>query len=357
MKKNKTFVLIGPVPPPVTGNNLVNVEVARVIKSDGWKLRSIDMEINRKLDQTIGKFTWYKLAIFKRYLKLHYILSSNIVYCSIGQSFLGIVKYAPFIILASALGKEKVVHLHGNALKDNYESFNKLQKVISRHLLSKFDKAIVLSCSMKANFTPFLKENQISVCWNFSPVQPIKSTVKTRKRINILFLSNLLPAKGIETFLDAVENLIASDHKINIKIAGAASTDRLDILKRIETNQQIEYCGVVADDKKSELYNWADIFCMPTLNKQEGQPLVILEALSHGCYIIASDVPGISDVLSPKNGELIEPTSENIKNSIAKITENRNNLIIVEKNNRKYSEFFSRSSFKIRFLEIINQAK
>ncbi|WP_157686778.1 glycosyltransferase family 4 protein [Nonlabens sp. Hel1_33_55] len=346
--------MIGPFPPPLTGNNIANVEVDAVMESDGWVVRPIDMEIKRGLDQSIGKVTLYKLAIFKTYLKLHYVFSGNVIYCSIGQSFLGIVKYAPFIILATILGKEKIVHLHGNALNSNYLKFSKWQQIISKWLLSRFDKAIVLSESMKANFNLFLPMKRVFVCWNFSQTEATKPKDRQHIGINILFLSNLLPAKGIEVFLDAMDELIATGHKVKIKIAGVPSTDRLDILGRIANNKQIEYCGVVAGGKKSELYDWADVFCMPTLNKLEGQPLVILEALSHGCFIIASNVSGISDVLSSKNGDLIEPIDENLIDSILKILNSPETLVDVENTNRNYCKNFSQSMFRARFLDIIN---
>jgi len=44
---------------------------------------------------------------------------------------------------------------------------------------------------------------------------------------------------------------------------------------------------------------FADIFILPTLKKGEGCPVSLLEAMACGLPVLASDIPGIQDVLEP----------------------------------------------------------
>lgn len=352
----KRVLIIGPFPLPVTGLNFSNETVRNILKSEAHQVAFIDTEINRNLDESIGKFKWYKLKMISYYFQSYKIFSCDVVYCTIGQTFLGIVKYLPFLTIARLFSKKTIVHLHGNALLNNYNNFSKLKQKLARLTLKKIDEAIVLSSSMRENFIPFIEEHNIHICHNFISM-PEAAQVKENKApeaLNILFLSNLLPAKGITVFLEAISILQETYNDISVKIAGTVSEDYPEVLEVINQIPNTTFVGRVAGVEKSNLYQWADIFCMPTLNKDEGQPLVILEALKNSCYIIASDVPGISDILDSKNGELLWPMqAESIKKAVARIKDNPERLLAVKDHNAQYAKQFHLENFSARILKII----
>ena len=66
----------------------------------------------------------------------------------------------------------------------------------------------------------------------------------------------------------------------------------------------------------------ADIFILPS--NYEGLPMVILEAMSHGKPIVASDVGGISEiVLNGKNGFVVQNQAKNFAEKIEQILNDR----------------------------------
>ena len=106
--------------------------------------------------------------------------------------------------------------------------------------------------------------------------------------------------------------------------------DKEDILqKKIKDyglNNCVTFEGFVADNKKIECLNWADIFILPSYN--EGLPIAILEAMSYGCPIISTTVGGIPAVVKHGvNGYLINPGNiTEIQNAILSFIHNRDKI-------------------------------
>ena len=57
----------------------------------------------------------------------------------------------------------------------------------------------------------------------------------------------------------------------------------------------VRLLGMVPPETVEELYAGARVHLAPSF--QEGQPLTVLEAMSHGCCIVASDIPAHVEVI------------------------------------------------------------
>lgn len=73
-----------------------------------------------------------------------------------------------------------------------------------------------------------------------------------------------------------------------------------------ELMKKVIFTGAINDRKKlKEEYKKAKIFCLTSLS--EGFPLVFLEAIESGCYIISSDLPAAHDITNEgKYGDIFE---------------------------------------------------
>ena len=68
----------------------------------------------------------------------------------------------------------------------------------------------------------------------------------------------------------------------------------------------MEFLGAVPRSKLALLYAGADLTCVPS--RSEPQGLVVLESLACGVPVVAADVGGIPDMVSPGvNGALFPP--------------------------------------------------
>lgn len=67
----------------------------------------------------------------------------------------------------------------------------------------------------------------------------------------------------------------------------------------------VHFVGAVADPRP--WYAAADVVALPS--RWEGLPLTVLEALAAGRPVVASDIPGLAEVVAPEAGALVPPGS------------------------------------------------
>ena len=119
---------------------MVNDLVLANLGKDGFF--EVDV-INRSFpifNESIGEFSFKKIWFYiSQYVKAHKIFKRDIVYIAIGLTFLGVLKDAPFILLAKLLKKQVVLHVHGNYLRTQYELLHSLKKRVFHYVLSKGD--------------------------------------------------------------------------------------------------------------------------------------------------------------------------------------------------------------------------
>lgn len=122
----------------------------------------------------------------------------------------------------------------------------------------------------------FLKANLITRRWGLV------------KDDYILVVSRLIPNKGLH-FLIKAYNLLASDKKLVI-VGDSAYTDEYaeSIRRQAATNPNIIFTGSLSGDILCELFSNARLFVHPS--ELEGMSIAVLEALSYGLTVLASDI-------------------------------------------------------------------
>jgi glycosyltransferase involved in cell wall biosynthesis len=95
------------------------------------------------------------------------------------------------------------------------------------------------------------------------------------------------------------------------------------MINKNHTSDIVEFLGWVDNEKKSAVFNNSDVFVLPSY--AEGLPISILEAMSYGKAIIATDVGGVSEIVREnENGILIEPgNQQQIKLAINNLLDHR----------------------------------
>jgi glycosyltransferase involved in cell wall biosynthesis len=113
----------------------------------------------------------------------------------------------------------------------------------------------------------------------------------------ILFVGRLTPEKGVDVLLEAFKKTKTNKKLV---IAGAADNNGTYVGKLntiAENSSQIVFTGFVTGNDLSCLYENAHAFVLPSYN--EGNPIVMLEAMSYGLPIIASDIPANKEIKLP----------------------------------------------------------
>ncbi|MFP4844593.1 glycosyltransferase family 4 protein [Winogradskyella sp. PE311] len=326
----KKILLIGPLPEPTTGVSLANKVVAENLdKDEAYTISTINTSYDR-FDENIGAFSISKALFFIKQNFLAYkIFGVNAVYLTPGQTFFGVIKYAFFILLSRVLNKEIIIHIHGNYLGTEYSLLKGIKKRLFKFLLSKSNKGVVLSESLKGNLSPFIQQDNIYVLYNFVEDYLFKEkSVPDKQEIlipKIIFLSNLMEEKGIFDLLDALRTLEDSGFNFEAKIAGNIDKSNQAKCKTYFTKlKKVSYVGVVKGGEKKSLLEWGNIFILPTYYKMEGQPISILEAMSTGNIVLTTKHAGIPDIFTDsKNGFYVEKRNPNdIANKIKQVAVN-----------------------------------
>ncbi len=102
-------------------------------------------------------------------------------------------------------------------------------------------------------------------------------------KVKLLFVSRLEVSKGIIDVIDAFNEI--DNENFELYIAGNGSL--YDSVKAQE-NEKIHVLGFVDEVELRRLFSDSDILIFPT--KAESFPLVLLEALSSGLFVLASDI-------------------------------------------------------------------
>ena len=304
------ILILGPFPPPLFGVSLSNFVLKKGLLKKGHSVDIVNTAGGEKIDSEVGAWDVRKLSFIKSYIGLYKIFKSDIVYCTTGQTFFGIVKYAPFILLSRILRKKTVVHVKGGFLKRSYQDMSPFKKRITRCTLSSYNGGIVLSKSLRELLEGFLPEDKIFIQHNFiqdSLIIPQEQVLKQKKHdvLRIIYLSNLMKEKGIVELLDTLEMLNKNNIPFKAKIAGHIPKDGQDLVMKMEKIDNLEYLGVVQGESKTKLLSWGNVFCLPTYYRMEGQPISIIEAMGFGNVILTTKHAGIPDICSEKNGVFV----------------------------------------------------
>ncbi|WP_242117958.1 glycosyltransferase [Aestuariivivens sediminicola] len=148
----------------------------------------------------------------------------------------------------------------------------------------------------------------------FKPQRP-STTLGNKLGINpsefvIVSVANLVPVKGIEVLLEAV-NLL-NDATLRVLIIGNDQNDYGFELKKKYPSDKIHFLGKQLDVRP--YLALADLFVIPTLpdGRQEGLPIAPLEAMAMGIAVLGSDVAGVRDILAEFANFLFAPGNSHI---------------------------------------------
>ena len=108
---------------------------------------------------------------------------------------------------------------------------------------------------------------------------------RASRALRLLFVGRLAPVKGIDVLISAaagldVELIIIGEGKLRLELDALAG--------RLGVNAK--FMGSVSDKQLQRAYEEADIFVLPSVTRGEGFGYVILEAMSHGCAIISTEL-------------------------------------------------------------------
>lgn len=149
----------------------------------------------------------------------------------------------------------------------------------------------------------------------------IKNFVRTRRNkdiLKIITVGRLNLLKGFSELIDAI-TLLKTDKKYKLYIVGDGPLKNSleKKTKDLGLKKRIVFCGWMERKKLDHLYQQSDIFVF--LSHEEGMSNVLLESISFGLPIVATDIPANQGIVENNiNGFLVKPGD--INNTVNKLT-------------------------------------
>jgi glycosyltransferase involved in cell wall biosynthesis len=307
-KKKNSIVVLGCKGLPFTGGlEIIMEEIGRRFVDDGYRF---DVFIRRhytpdgqRPDSHKGIGLRYSPGIHSKHfdtithsftaLTETLLEPYDLVYINtIGLSTLGFIP--------KILRKKVIIQVHG--LDFQREKWNQLAKLylkFSCYTTARFaDRIICVSAEDKAYFDSRFKTNCVYIPNGVSIKEKIDpEIIKERwgltSKSYILFMARLVKEKGCHFLLDAYRNL-ETDKTLVVAGDNSHKESYSQVLKQ-QNSERIKFVGFVDDRIKDELLSNAYCYVLPST--LEAMPLSILEAMSFGNCILASDLPAIRSIL------------------------------------------------------------
>jgi glycosyltransferase involved in cell wall biosynthesis len=287
----------------------------RLIFSVALRKKVPTIEINHPNSisiQSKSKYSFLPLIFLKKFIKSNRI---EIIHCQLPRSII----FGYILKRFFYPGLKYIIHEQG----DIFESlaYTLLLRIVSK----KADR--IIACS---NATALMMEQRsgvsiekIFIIYNFVDLKRFtQNTITKSEMMHIGFAGRIEKRKGWREFLYAASEL-KSDPRFKFYMAGTGKdTDKLinKIAELKVTN--VEYQGLRKDMER--FYQSIDILVIPSHFEPMG--MVAVEAMASGISIIASDVPGLNEVvINGRNGWLIKPRSvEELVRAIIQVFETGN---------------------------------
>ena len=181
--------------------------------------------------------------------------------------------------------------------------------------------------------------------------------------VNLLFLSNLIPSKGVYVLLDACKILKDWGLSFQCNFVGGESKemDRRvfeEAVKERGLEGRVLYHGPKYGEEKEHYWSMADVFVQPTY--EDCFPLTILEAMQHGLPVVSTDEGAVPDMVADgENGFICRrKDAEGLAQALERLLQDealRHRM--GAEGYRIYQEKFTLQCFERRFVECLRRGK
>ena len=123
----------------------------------------------------------------------------------------------------------------------------------------------------------------------------------------IVVPSRLSREKGIGYFIEA---LAMMDQTVSTVLVGHGPEEQAlrDRAAALGVAERVRFAGFQPEANMKLFYSAADVVCLPSL--EEGWPNVLVESFACGCPVVASDVGGVSEIISLTGAGAMAPPGD-----------------------------------------------
>lgn len=356
-EKLETIGIIGQLPPPVNGSNLITKILSETLKQNKYEVVLIDKRFSSSV-LDVGRPSFKKvLKIPSFWWRIHRAAKNKqvnkFIYFSTSSPISFLIDTVGFFILR--LHRKKIVqYLHTNGyhlLGDRNFFFRKLVQF-------QFSSSAVVVCLSKelgANIDSLVNSQKIVIIPNTSPIENEEDESRVRKNKfppeHVLFLSNLSKSKGVHDFISAAFLIHQRAPEVKFTISGGFGTPELmqsinHQISSLGLTQIIKISGAADYKEKIQLYTNSAVLIYPSYD--DAQPLTLIEAFQFGLPVVAYKTGSIPSMITQDfNGYLVDHGDvEQLSQSSLSLLKDKNNYFEKSTNSLNvYQANYSNSSY------------
>lgn len=175
---------------------------------------------------------------------------------------------------------------------------------------------------------------------------------RSKDRIKLVFARRFERIRGCELMLDVIPRVLEVFPNVEFVLAGDGSMSKI-LHDALDSYERVSFARY--DSAESiEFHSGFDIAIVPSVGS-EGTSLSLLEAMSAGCAVIATDVGGMSNlVLDGHNGILVKPFADDLFRAICGLISDSAKMVKMGKLAQEtVSDSFSHELWENRWRELL----
>ncbi len=329
------LLVIGPLPPPLGGVQLVIEMQRRSLLAQEFDLHVVDTS-KRQLRWAVENPTWktplYLIRDFSRLFRALMRVRPDVVLVHAAPS-LSFLRDWMFMVAARLAGAKVMCHYHGTLHTRFPSGETRSGRLIGRLLMAAAHRVIVLGPTYQREMGKAWRRDDVTWAPNMADIalfrdMPADTPAPWLARGDkaVLFVGRLSAPKGIYDLFDAIPRVLERHPEANFVLVGVAERDALESVIRAEAERRgiaprITFLGPLEGREKAAAFVTSRMIVVPSWT--EAFPLVIPEAMAAGLPVIATTVGAIPDfVKDGEDGFLIAPKNPHmLAHSICRLLE------------------------------------
>lgn len=304
MSSAKKILCLVQLPPPIHGAAVMNRHIVdNVLPISNYDYIVVPLNFSRSFDDMHGgifsKAIKAILTLFKLIKEL-IIFRPNIIYFTFAPFGFALFRDIIYVFICRLFSVPILLHLHGTGLSNKK---TKMYKKAYGYLLGK-NRLILPSEKLYNDVSLFIDRkhcfilsNAVNSAVGFSGCKQVN-----KKIIDVIYIANFDPRKGLLTAINVFDKLIATGIEARLHLVGAYtfywSEEQMHrYLEKFSESTRLKIImhGALYKENKNKVLSIADIFFYPSAH--DAFPLVVLEALSFGLPVVASMQGAIPDII------------------------------------------------------------
>src|ERR1035437_902348 len=365
----KKILFLGTLAPPYYGASMSSEMCLNILKEEKrFEIRNIKLNYSEEMSD-VGKLNLKKIYGFfqvsRQIKKILKQFNPEIIYFVPAVTGFGLIRDYCFLRIIKFKKRARLIlHIRGQFKKKDWEN-SFMRKLINQ--LLKCDKVIVLGPELIKNLNNLIKKENIYILpnaivntLNNYEFEKIIKGKKIKKKLKLLFLSNMQEAKGWFKVLEACKILRDSGIEFECHFVGKWSTtkDEKKFHKYLREHNLfgiVNYHGQLLNKEKNDILSETDILIYPTEYCAFGR--VIIEAMEYGIVTISNKEGTIPSII--KHGEtgyvLNNNTATEICEYIIKLLDDSLRYNMSIKSRARFLEKFTLDTYRNNFIAIFHE--